>query len=467
MSNGGKETAGDNYLVSVIVYSHEPGPRLRYIAPVIADLLGEPAVSFTSSHEVFAAAEEIRINYSGKASNIPSVWIVPAGLLEQEGIDRHLVPVVNEWKDDSPAIKDSARDLSLPILFPGPGDLGFDLFSAAFWLISRYEEYLPFTPDAYGRYPHRESMAFRNGFLHRPLVNEWMLLLRTILQRRLPLVAGRLPAPDQAFRFQPTYDIDIAWSYLHKGFLRNTGGWLRSLMRGDRADVRLRANVLRGKSRDPFDAYEWLNALHTSLKLQPIYFFLLASSPKRYDKNADPSSQAMEQLIRHHHARYQTGLHPSWQSGDRVALIKKERDRLQQITGSPVTRSRQHYIRFLLPEGYRRLTDLRITDDHSMGYGDINGFRASLSSPFQWYDLERESATPLTIHPFCFMDANAYYELGHRPEQALSEMRQLYGIVKQAGGTCSMIWHNHFLGTQPAFREWREIYEAFLRSPEP
>ena len=103
-----------------------------------------------------------------------------------------------------------------------------------------------------------------------------------------------------------------------------------------------------------------------------------------------------------------------------------------------------------------------ILKDFSMGYGSINGFRASVTSPFYWYDLEKEQATSLQLHPFCYMEANSFFEQKLSPSQALEEMREYYNKVKKVNGTLVTIWHNTFLGTDEMFKGWREIYEQFL-----
>jgi hypothetical protein len=116
-----------------------------------------------------------------------------------------------------------------------------------------------------------------------------------------------------------------------------------------------------------------------------------------------------------------------------------------------------------MPNTYHHLMDLGIREEYSMGYGSINGFRASIATPFYWYDLEQEKATNLLIHPFCFMDANAYYEQQLSAEQALAELRQYLQVIRSVGGTMSTIWHNHFLGTAPEFEGWRETYAQFVQ----
>src|SRR6202171_1492397 len=100
----------------------------------------------------------------------------------------------------------------------------------------------------------------------------------------------------------------------------------------------------------------------------------------------------------------------------------EEVDELAKIIESPVKYSRQHYIRMTLPQTYRKLIDVGIEKDFSMGYGSSNGFRASIASSFYWYDLKAEKKTVLMLFPFCFMDATSFYENGLTPKAAFAEL---------------------------------------------
>lgn len=171
----------------------------------------------------------------------------------------------------------------------------------------------------------------------------------------------------------------------------------------------------------------------------------------------------MQALIQHHYYRYPVGIHPSWQSGDNQDILKNEIQILEKITGEKIRSSRQHFIRFTLPQTYRHLIDAGIEFDFSMGYGSINGFRASVASPFYWYDLEKEAPTKLTLFPFCYMDANSFFEQKYSAPQALEEINKYYEAVKSVNGTFVIIWHNTFLGTDPFFKGWREVYEKFIQ----
>lgn len=384
------------------------------------------------------------INYSNSRIRPLEYHIYPHGLLAEEGT-----------KTIKPEVK--VED-GLPVFFITPGQHSFDILAASFYLISRYEEYLSSTPDSYGRFDHRHSLAWQSRFLDRPLVNEWINQLRAKLAQQF----GTLPQPPRPVSFLPTYDIDIAWSYLHKGWLRTFGAGVAALVKGNWKQFGERLQVLRGRRKDPFDAYGWMNQLHERLKLRPYYFFLLAPHRGKYDKNIAPQHNAMRALVADHLIRYPVGIHPSWRSGDEPAQLQQEIRLLAQLSGQPVQASRQHYIRMQLPQTYRRLLEAGIGFDFSMGYGSINGFRASVASPFYWYDLEKEQETSLLLFPFCYMEANSFYEQKYTAEQALAEMRHYRDVVANANGTLITIWHNNFLGTDSSLQEWKQIYQTFL-----
>ena len=428
----------------MLVYSENTSPRLQYILHFLSNYFLHP-FELTTDQDFFLAAKEDRINYSTIQFKEEIIWLNPQGLLHQKGICPISVTCTHH-KD------------GYPIFFSGSGDMGFDLFAAIFYLLSRYEEYLPHQKDMYGRYAVENSIAYKNNFLHYPLVNNWLEAFR----KKVNLKAKSIIQPT-SFSFLPTYDVDMAWAYKHKGFLRNAGGCVQSVLQGNMEGAKERLLVLFGKNDDPFDAFSWMDQLHKMYGLKPIYFFLLGAKTNHFDKNISPDSKAYRQLIIRHAEQYEVNIHPSWQSGDNAAQISKERIKLQNIILKKVLASRQHFIKFTLPQTFRQLIDAGIREDYSMGYGTINGFRASLAAPFFWYDLEREWETNLLLHPFCFMDANSFFEQKYTAVQALDEMLRYYQEVKKVGGKMLTIWHNNFLGSNEKMVAWKEAYHQFIK----
>ena len=424
--------------MKLLLFSTNNSSRLSYITHFIFDELMGVECIITQSQEVFQNYNGPKINYSFHLFSGNHFTILPVPLLFETTIIYQ--------KIDCFKVNNYTAFFKI-----NNADFSFDIFAASFYLLSRYEEYLPHKKDMYGRFAHENSLAFKERFLQLPLINIWVKDFILALKNRFSF----LQTTESEFTFLPTYDIDIAFSYRHKGFVRNLGGFLKN-------PSLQRLKVLCCINNDPFDVYDQLDDLHKKYKLKPFYFFLIAVKNSLYDKNISPTNNAMVNLIKTHAKKYTVGIHPSWQSGDNISLLKEEKNELEKITKQPINISRQHYIRFNLPEGYNQLIKNKISDDHSMGYGSINGFRASVASSFFWYDLSTEQQTSLRIHPFCYMEANSFYEQHLTPAEAFNELMEYYTICKEVNGTLITIWHNHLLGTDKIYTGWAEIYQKFL-----
>ena len=431
---------------SVLVFSHSITPRLQYIIDFLAQYYGL-SFKLTSDEERFVkASDRCKINYGYHRIEQSEIFIHSHALLFESSVRQVKVECFDRK--------------GYKAFFRAEGDVGFDLFAGIFYLVTRYEEYLPHKKDIYGRYAHENSVAFKESFLHVPLINIWLEEFRKLMVEKAPTLTFQNPV----FAFVPTYDIDIAWSFRNKGFKRNLGGIVQLLFKGQFKKMVYRIRVIRKKRQDPFDSYDWMDQLHHQFQLKPIYFFLVANDNGKHDRNIDVTNTEFQQLLQTISSKYSVGLHPSWASGDIPSLLTKEKTTLEQITHQHITHSRQHFIRFTLPSTYRKLMALGLTNDYSMGYGSINGFRASIATSYYWYDLKSEEKTKLLIHPFCFMDANSYYEQKLSPEAALHELMHYYNVVKSVNGKMITIWHNNFLGNAEEFAGWKEIYHKFIDS---
>lgn len=432
----------------MLVYCPDPSPRLAYVLDFISEEMLMDRAVICQDMNTFLHFEGVRINYSEQDFEGVYHTIRPHSLLRETGIAVQDIKM-GRWKN-------------LPVFFfRQHTGLSFDLFAAIFYLLSRYEEYLPHEKDEFGRFSHKASLAFREGFLDRPLINEWLMAWREELSAIFPTAVFKR----RSYRFIPTYDIDMLYSYRGKGWLRNIGGAVRSVLHGDFKQAIERWNVLRGKMKDPFDAYEWLDALHLYCRVKPIYFFLVAQKQVGLDKNISTSYKPFQDLINYYASVYKIGLHPSWQSSveDGNTILREEKEWLEAVSDIPIEKSRQHFIKFTLPGGYQRLLDSGIQKDYSMGYGTINGFRASVASSFYWFNLETNSATALRLYPFCFMEVNAFFEQKLTPQQAYTELMKYYVAVKKVQGIFITIWHNNYLGSDPKYAGWRDLYEIFMK----
>jgi hypothetical protein len=438
---------------AALIFSHSNTPRLQYVVDFLSGYYGLNLRVISDEEKYRSSSDPCKINYSYHHISPGEIFIHSHVLLFESSI--RIVKI--ECFDKKPH-NENGTSAAYKAFFKTEGDVEFDLFAGIFYLLTRYEEYIPHRKDAFGRFPHEASVAFKENFLQLPLVNIWLEDFRSILAEKNPAFEKQ----NSKFEFLPTYDIDMAWSFLHKGALKNVGGILKLLLKLKLHRLIHRIKVLRRKCEDPYDAYQWMDDLHLKYQLKPLYFFLVAIEKGKYDKNTDVEIPEFRELIHNIAMKYSIGVHPSWASGDHPELVLREKKLLETIAKKPVRISRQHFIRLKFPDTYQLLIKDGISEDHSMGYGSINGFRASIASSFYWYDLKHEASTKLVIHPFCFMDANAFYEQKLSAEEALEELMKYYHSIKSVNGKMITIWHNSFLGTGKEFAGWREVYERFV-----
>lgn len=431
----------------VLVFTPASSSRLAYVFRFLgARVLGLP-VSITTQKSVFLrATKDLRIYYGPSPVPEADLNLPATGLLNETGI-----------RPITPELRRRSSDIELfPVDRPG-FDLSFDLPGAVFYLLSRYEEYLPFPPDQHGRFPAQQSFAYRNGFLDRPLINEWLLRLRDLLEQK----GITLPACPMRYSFLPTYDIDLAWAFRERPVWYQVAALAKDSFRWNWDSWRDRLRVLFLKQQDPYDTYEWLHALHQQHELNPVYFWLLGDLGP-FDRSIAVRRTAFRQLIRRIRAFYPCGLHPSYRAAEQPRQLALEADRYRAITGQKPVRSRQHYLRLSFPATYQALLDYGIEADYTLGYASEPGFRASFSGPFAWYDLSEEKETRLVIHPFCVMDGTFSRYKHWTTQETVSYLTDLIERCRQAKAPLVSIWHNSSFYAAGGWQGMDEVYRTFL-----
>lgn len=435
---------------TVYIYSPVDTPRLRYVLELAFRHVLRCDYRITTHLGAYLGYEGPRINYGAPATRGNELRIPAHPLLRKTGIQPQRLPV--QLIEGLPAfcfVEDAQAHLP------------FDLFSLVFFLVSRYEEYLPGLRDAYGRFEARHSMAFQKGFLEMPLAQLWILRMAQRLEAMFPGCKMQ-PLP---FRFQPTFDVDQAWAYRYKPLHLQWAGWLKDAFAQDAQALKRRKLVLQGRAEDPFFTFADIEEWHRQPESDPIFFFHLGDYGK-LDKNTPYKHPMLHDLIRRLHNAHRTGLHPSWKAGGQASQLAEEIRRFCDITGQAPVRSRQHYLRLSLPDTYRWLLLAHIHEDYSMGFAEQPGFRAGLACPFPWYDLKAERTTELMLHPFAVMDVTLKQYLGLSPEAALERALHLLGVVRQAGGVFCTLWHNSSFSDIGGWKSWRQMYLALKEAAE-
>lgn len=400
----------------------------------------------TTNLEQYNEFHGARLCYNNRQIVEGECWIIPSGLLNERGVNSHQIKII-EFAGTKAIFPVFGKGASLP----------FDIFSATFYMVSRYEEYLPHIRDEHGRFSAFSSYAYQNGFLQSPVVNLWTIELGKVLHELYPT----LNIPGTRYEFIPTIDIDAAWAFKHKGLFRTFGGFLKDIKALDFDSFRRRYRVMFGLEKDPFDTYQLMHDIHKRYGLHALFFILYAEY-EQYDKNTPVNSTAFQLMIKWLDDEGIVGIHPSYASNNNEALLVKELNGLSEILHREVSISRQHFLKLVMPDTYRNLLAHDIAHDFTMGFAAQTGFRAGICNSFKWYDIEMERSTSLTIHPFMLMDGTLRDYLKVDANEAMNHIRPLIDTVKSVGGTFISLWHNESLSNWRRWEGWVKVYEEML-----
>lgn len=422
------------------IYAPDVTPRLEYTAGVIFDTILGISYELTADRRKIGTGPAIV--YSDEKVKDQFV-IRPSGLLSATGVT-HPVPDLSDLD-------------GMPVLFAGgEGSIPFDLFSAVFWMVSRYEEYQPFAPDAHGRYQGSSSLAFRGGFLRTPVVDIWSRYLAGELVKRYPVLTIR----HNEYSALVTVDVDQPFAYRSRGFLRSMGGLVKGLTgTGARASERIR--TMTGKSEDPYDSFEWIDKQLQASGSKALFFFPTGDQGE-YDHNPPYRDHDYGAIIRKYDTLYGSGLHPSYRSAGRPKTLMTERERYMTIAGHYPEKARQHWLLLQMPDTYRAYEEAGILYDYTMGYSDEPGFRAGIARPFPFYDISREKITGLTVVPFQVMDGTLRQYMHLQADAAADVIEGLIASTRKAGGLFVSIWHNTSLNEGNGWEGWRKVFAGML-----
>ena len=429
----------------LLIYSHKITPRVRYIFKHIFTRTLLISVDFTSKIEEFVAHNGPKMTYT-KTPLGNEFFVKSNDLLFEQGVN-DMEMMIQNW-DDVPCFFKAGGKSAIP----------FDIFAASFYLISRYEEYLPHVKDIHGRYTAEQSLAFKYRFLEKPVVDIWAYKLLEVLKEKFPDYEYK----QREYEFISTIDIDNAYAYKYKSFVRRVGGFFKDLLFFKLVNVWNRFAVTFNIKKDPFDTFQQIINIRKEKNIKTIFFFLIGDYTT-FDTNVSASKNKFRLLIKEMVDYALVGLHPSYFTMTNASLLKKEKLRLEGIINMPIQRSRQHYLRFSLPETYQNLIDLEVEEDYSMGYASNVGFRAGTCTPFYFYDLDFEIQTPLKVFPFALMDTtlNDYMKL--TPRQSLGRIRDLKNEVKAVNGSFITLFHNESLSDYDRWKGWKRLYDSMIK----
>jgi len=424
-----------------IYFLEENTKRLAYVCQHIFENILGTTFKIVAEKGVFLRETGACINYSDEVLN-HGLRISPKGLLSETGVRKILDLDESKWKDYFCFFKQDR------------GDVPFDLFSAVFYLLTSYEEYLSKQTDEHSRFDVNASLLHRNDWLEIPLIDRWTYGLKEELERKYPDFECKL----RKYRFISTVDIDHPFLYLYKGVAKTAGLLLRDMMKFDFKSFWERLNVNFHSIPDPYmQTIEDMDDFHKKAG-RTYYLFVLLGRTGKYGKSTIKPTlsyndylKSLEQVTIGSHPSYDTFRHPD--------LLVKEKKELENLLDREVAVNRRHFLRMTCPKSFREAVLAGFTEDFTFGFAKAVGFRSGTAIPYYFYDVEQDTLSNLLIRPTIIMDSTLIKHLGCSPGYALLKLKQLADECKKSGGDYLWLWHNSNLAEKKN-KLWKDVFIA-------
>lgn len=431
--------------MSLLVYTEKRTPRIDYIFNLMIEDIAGFSFQTTGSKEEFEAYTGPKLAYSNEAFQdaiiVPSAFFLDGNTKEV----KELHYIIHDGVD-------------CPFAIEGSSDFRFDIFSAGFYLVTRCEEYSGKSRDHHHRFSIYESIAYKKGFIEKPVVNLWALELRKKILNKFP----SLICKTNRFKIVSTIDVDQLYAIKARGMKRTLGRLGKQAIGLNLKNIAETLSVLLFNQKDPFDTFEYILSFNAKTKNE-LLFFVHLGDYGMYDKSIQWNHKDMKRVIQSLAAQAIVGIHPSYRSNEDLMRLKVEIQRYEELVQASPQKSRQHYLKLSFPETYERLLKEGILADYTMGYSECVGFRASICNPFKFYDLQTESITNLIVYPFAIMDRALKDGMKLSLNESIDKVKKLLTEVKLSEGIFITLFHNESLSENKEWKGWRSVYESIFK----
>ncbi|MEN6461512.1 MAG: polysaccharide deacetylase family protein [Syntrophomonas sp.] len=345
--------------------------------------------------------------------------------------------------------------------------LGMDVFGSAFFMLTRYEEYVKVDRDQHGRFPSRASLAYQEGFLERPIINEYVEILWWCMKRLWP----ELKRKKHYFQIIAGHDVDVPFVQAFKGIsqlIRNCGGDILIRKSPSITIKRIKSwkSIKKGDYKKDLNyTFDLIMDVSELNNLRSAFYFKTGCTNPDYDDDYSIEHPYIRQLLRDIHNRgHEIGLHPSYETFNNPKQTKIEFKKLLQVCEEEGIEQnswggRQHYLRWQVPVTWRNWAEAGLNYDSTLLYADQAGFRCGVCYEFQVYDLEQGKTLSINERPLIIMDTSLLSEqyMDLQPTQALQCMIKFKNRCQQFGGDFTVVWHNNSFIEKHSLGLFKEI----------
>ncbi len=429
----------------LLIYTPHITNRIKYIIQYVFEERLGIEYSITDDKQVYkSAATTLKIAYTNEPCDDEGLYFYAFPLLFEKSIQQ--IQLNEKFVNTAAILFAHDKNAALP----------FDAFAAIFYMLSRYEEYLNDPRDKHGNYDYTNSILYKLNVLDTPLVEQWIEMLKDVITKKFTSVQLK----DHKAKFGLSFDIDVAYAYKNRSAAILAAGFAKKILLLNFTEAKDQLLTLLNRKEDMYDTYQYI---FSSIKnIKPIFFFDMGSYG-RFDKNPSYKNKKFRQLIQSISEKALVDIHPSYASNANNKLVAAEKSKLEQITGKPVTKSRQHYLKLKLPSTYNLLISNNIAEDFTMGYSGYYGFRAGTCNSFLFFDLVNDQRTQLRLYPFAYMEVTLNNYLTLTTDEAKKIISELIQTIKKYNGVFIPLWHNSTLCECKEWKDWREVFEHSLQ----
>jgi len=336
-----------------------------------------------------------------------------------------------------------------------------DLFASSFFMLTRWEEYVNKNRDTHGRFLATESLAYKDGFLDRPIVNENVEKLK----QKLFELDKSLKFKTKTSQLFLTHDVDElymwkSWKHVFRVALGDVVKRKSLSLAFSRVSEYF--GVQQGKINDPFDTFDWLMDKSESIGIKSRFYFMSGGVTKydnRYKIDEPKALELIEKIKKRGHV---IGLHPSYNAYVDVEQFKKEKELLEKVVGEPIEEGREHYLRFEVPTTWQVWEENGMKVDSTCGYADKEGFRCGTGDEFSVFNILTREKLGLKERPLVFMDDNRL-----EGERVFDEKNLIQNIMVLKKNSIKNKSSYTFLFHQNIFVlkeiNYKDVYEAVVK----
>jgi hypothetical protein len=406
---------------------------------------------------------------------------MPPSPLARLAVDQRL----SSSDDAKPLAPDRSSVRTIPVVFGHPNPHGgawqenataltlfVDVFGSVFFLVTRYEEVVRSVRDRHDRFPASASLGAIEGFLDRPLADEYVDLLWNAIRSLWPALTRR----SSAFRLRLTHDVDEVWAAHGRSVgtvARAVAGDLLRRRDPDLAARRTRSlfDAWAGRvDRDPYNTFDFLMDTSERHGLLSTFYVMAGNTNPEFDGHYGLSDPPVARILRRIHDRgHEVGLHASYGAHASAERTRAEFDALKAAClavgfDQPTWGVRQHFLRFENPPTWRVQESAGFEHDSTLGFADRVGFRAGTCREYPLFDLLEHRTLALRERPLLVMDVTLFTYMALGEDDAAFQARSIVDDCRRQRGDAVLLFHNSLLAEARRRAFYADLVGELVRS---